>query len=95
MNQDIGSYFNRFSVPAEVISFVCRPIGHFIDGKEVDSAADFIDVIEPFTRQRLTGLASGSVENCRSRSAFVPQGPHRSLGQNAGAGTTEAYPAIG
>ncbi|TIM31740.1 MAG: aldehyde dehydrogenase family protein [Mesorhizobium sp.] len=62
MNQDIGSYFNRFSVPAEVISFVCRPIGHFIDGKEVDSAAEVIDVIEPFTRQRLTGLASGSVE---------------------------------
>jgi phenylacetaldehyde dehydrogenase len=62
MNRDIDNYFNRFSVPAEVISFVSRPIGHFIDGEEVDASSGVIDLIEPFTRQRLTCVASGTTE---------------------------------
>jgi len=63
MDQTIERYFSDFSVSAEVRSFVTSPIGHFIDGKEVAATSDQIDLIEPFTGQRLTGLASGSVED--------------------------------
>ncbi len=63
MEKNIASYFDQFAVPAEVVSFVDRPIGHFIDGVELDTAADRIDLIEPFTRERLTSLASGTASD--------------------------------
>lgn len=63
MENSIASYFAQFAVPAEVISFVDRPIGHFIGGVEVEAAADQIDLIEPFTRARLTGLANGTASD--------------------------------
>lgn len=63
MDQSIGSYFDEFSVPAEVAAFVDRTIGHFIDGHEIAASTDQIDLIEPFTQGKLTGLASGSAQD--------------------------------
>ncbi|MBM7324684.1 aldehyde dehydrogenase family protein [Agrobacterium sp. S2] len=60
MHQNIVHYFEQFGVPAEVVSFVNRPIGHFIDGKETVTSDDQIDLVEPFTSNRLTGIANGT-----------------------------------
>lgn len=60
MLQSISRYFGQFGVPADVVSFVTRPIGHFIDGEESKAPSEQIDLIEPFTSARLTGIASGS-----------------------------------
>ncbi|WP_221968535.1 aldehyde dehydrogenase family protein [Rhizobium leguminosarum] len=56
----IADYFARYQVPADVITFVTRPVNHFIGGVEVDGETGRIDLIEPFTRARLTTMASGS-----------------------------------
>ena len=61
MEKRIASYFSQFKVPAEVISFVDRPVGHYIGGSEVHTTSDQIDLIEPFTCERLTGVANGTV----------------------------------
>ncbi|MFD1883007.1 aldehyde dehydrogenase family protein [Paracoccus pacificus] len=60
MDQAIDSYFKTFSVPPEVVAFVSRPIGHFIDGRETAVAGAELDLVEPFTRRRLTGLVNGT-----------------------------------
>jgi phenylacetaldehyde dehydrogenase len=60
MQQAVADYFARFGVPMEVVSFVDRPIGHFIDGRETVATADRIDLVEPFTRSRLTGVVNGT-----------------------------------
>lgn len=52
-------YFRDFAVPAEVVAYVGRPVGHYIGGKSVDAISEQIDVIEPYTGGRLTSLASG------------------------------------
>ncbi|NEI74012.1 aldehyde dehydrogenase family protein [Rhizobium lusitanum] len=62
MDRDVKDYFERFSVPAEVVSFVNRPVGHFIDGREILSAQDAIDLVEPFTQRMLTVLATGDLQ---------------------------------
>lgn len=60
MDQAISDYFTAFSVPPEVVSFVGRPVGHFIDGQEIAATGEELDLIEPYTRRRLTGLVSGT-----------------------------------
>jgi phenylacetaldehyde dehydrogenase len=45
MQQAVADYFARFGVPMEVVSFVDRPIGHFIDGRETVATADRIDLL--------------------------------------------------
>ncbi|CAK7261801.1 protein of unknown function (plasmid) [Shinella sp. WSC3-e] len=62
MDRVVKDYFERFSVPAEVVSFVSRPIGHFIDGRETLSGQDPIDLVEPFTQRTLTELAAGDMQ---------------------------------
>lgn len=60
MDKSVADYFRQFGVPPEVVSFVDRPIGHFVDGKETGSNSDQIDLVEPFTQGRLTGIANGT-----------------------------------
>jgi phenylacetaldehyde dehydrogenase len=59
VNDQIMRYFADFAVPADVVAYVGRPIGHHIGGKTLEAASEQIDVIEPYTQARLTGLASG------------------------------------
>jgi phenylacetaldehyde dehydrogenase len=63
MENKIANYFGQFAVPAEVISLVDRPIGQYIGGVELDVTDDQVDIIEPFTRERLTGLANGKTSD--------------------------------
>ncbi|EJB07026.1 NAD-dependent aldehyde dehydrogenase [Rhizobium leguminosarum bv. trifolii WSM597] len=60
MNKDIATYFARYDVPSEVTSFVDRPIGHHVGGREIFTGKGEIDLLEPFTRSRLTGIANGT-----------------------------------
>lgn len=60
MQQVVADYFARFNVPTTVVAFVDRPIGHFIDGRETEAAADLVDLVEPFTRGTLTGIVNGT-----------------------------------
>ncbi|WP_276122405.1 aldehyde dehydrogenase family protein [Pararhizobium qamdonense] len=63
MENRTAGYFAQYAVPQEVISFVDRPIGHYIGGVEVHTTGDQIDVIEPFTGERLTGVVNGTLSD--------------------------------